>query len=452
MTYRNAAIAFVTGAVLVGAFLGLTYYGRRDKEPRQVASDTEDLDLELFRILGDVRHRERKLPGRWRLDRSDEGAEEMTDEEKENLRDLMALPYLQGSREAPSEVDVTIYQRGSAYEGLNLYTSGHRPEAIAADMQGEVLHRWQLDIADVWPEVPATVHSTFWRRVYWYPNGDILAIFEGIGLIKVDRDSRLIWAYKGGCHHEADVADNGDIYVLTRKAEIVPRINPNEYILVDAVTVLDADGRVAAEYPLLECFEGSEYRDLLVGMRKKGDIFHTNSIRVLDGMLADVSPHYKKGNVIVSVLKIDTVAIIDLEELRVVWAESGDDNGLWKRQHDPVSLPNGNLLIFDNQGNDGMSKVVEYDPFDGNVVWQFPDPGERRLYSGSCGASKRLPNGNILITESDAGRALEVTPDKQVVWEFYNPNRAGENGELIATLFEVIRVDPEYFPWLPAGD
>ncbi|MCP3986249.1 MAG: hypothetical protein GY723_17865, partial [bacterium] len=54
-----------------------------------------------------------------------------------------------------------------------------------------------------------------------------------------------------------------------------------------------------------------------------------------------------------------------------------------------------------------------------------------------------------LITESDGGRAFEVTADQRIVWEYYTPYRAGENGEYIATLAEVVRL-PLDFPvdWL----
>jgi hypothetical protein len=57
-----------------------------------------------------------------------------------------------------------------------------------------------------------------------------------------------------------------------------------------------------------------------------------------------------------------------------------------------------------------------------------------------CGAATRLPNGNTLATESDRGRAIEVTPDGDTVWEYLNPKRAGDRGELVATLFEMIRL------------
>ena len=54
----------------------------------------------------------------------------------------------------------------------------------------------------------------------------------------------------------------------------------------------------------------------------------------------------------------------------------------------------------------------------------------------------------MLITESDNGRAIEITRDKEVVWEFYNPHRAGPAEELIATLFELKRVDKNFMPRL----
>jgi hypothetical protein len=55
-----------------------------------------------------------------------------------------------------------------------------------------------------------------------------------------------------------------------------------------------------------------------------------------------------------------------------------------------------------------------------------------------------LPNGNTLITEPDPSRAFEVTPEKDIVWEYVNPHRAGENNELIATLFDVVRFERDF--------
>jgi len=58
-----------------------------------------------------------------------------------------------------------------------------------------------------------------------------------------------------------------------------------------------------------------------------------------------------------------------------------------------------------------------------------PTPPFRR--SRGNGSSE---DGNTLITESNGGRVLEVTPDHRIVWEFVNPNRVGENNELTAVV------------------
>jgi hypothetical protein len=57
----------------------------------------------------------------------------------------------------------------------------------------------------------------------------------------------------------------------------------------------------------------------------------------------------------------------------------------------------------------------------------------------------------MLITDTESGWAIEVTPTGEIVWDFYNPHRAGDDGELIASLFELIRLEekPEFLEEIP---
>ena len=108
------------------------------------------------------------------------------------------------------------------------------------------------------------------------------------------------------------------------------------------------------------------------------------------------------------------------------------------------------MLLFDNRGRGTASAVLELDPLTGETVWAYEGNPDNGFFTETCGSNQRLPNGNTLISESDSGRAFEVTADKQIVWEYYNPARAGEENELIATLFDVARL-AEDFPtgWVP---
>jgi arylsulfotransferase ASST len=359
--------------------------------------------------------------------------------------DVQALPYLQGYKTAEDRPVVVERDAGAAYRGLNLYVSGHAAEAVLMDMAGKTLHRWRYPLRRLWPELakdPEMAKLEYFRRAHLYPNGDLLAIYEGQGLVKLDARSRVRWAYRGGIHHDLFVTENGLIYVLDREGRIIPRINRRRGVLEDFVTVLSPKGRLLRRISILECFESSPYADLVQAMRKRqGDIFHTNTLEVLDGRFAGLHPAFRKGNLLISVFMLNTVAVLDPDRRTVVWAKAGG----WRHQHQPTFLDNGHLLVFDNTGaSRERSRVIEMEPVSGRIIWQYGGTPEVDLFSRTLGSSQRLPNGNTLITESENGRALEVTPDGRTVWEFYNPHRAGEKNELVASLFEMVRLPPDF--------
>ncbi len=388
--------------------------------------------------------------GRWREaePRANPLRGELTEEQLRDVERLRSIGYLTGSQPAPPVTGLTVHDASRAYRGLNLYTSGHFPGAVLMDMEGNVLHLWERSFLDVWPDRHADSdyeHARYWRCVHLFDNGDVLVVFEGLGLVKLDRDSRVIWTHAGAEHHDLQVADNGLIYVLTREVVIDPRINADDPILEDHVTILDSDGRELRSVSVLSGMGNSRYLHLMAGMSAKGDIFHTNAIEILDGRLADELPAFKVGSVLLSLRTLSLLVVLDLDAELVTWARKGS----WRKQHDPSVLANGNILIFDNNGNSDRSRVIEFNPVTERIGWTYKGELADDFYSQMCGAAARLPNGNTLATESDRGRAIEVTPNGDIVWEYLNPKRAGDKGELVATLFEMTRL-PADFPldWL----
>ena len=385
-------------------------------------------------------------PGRWRAASDWQERTDLTEEQRAEIERLRTLGYVGGVNPAPPETGVTVHDRDRAGRGLNFYTSGHFPGAILMDMDGSVLHTWQLTFDDVWPgrEYPDPPdQAQRWRRAYLFENGDVLAIFEGLGLIKVDRDSKLLWTYSGGAHHDLEVMDDGTIYVLTREAHIVPRINQHQPVLEDGVALLDANGQELHGFSILDAFRRSVYDRTPRGMKmaNRGDLTHANTLEVLDGTLADKIPAFRKGNILVCLKKLNSIVVIDVEKEEVVWVLSG----MWLAQHQPTVLESDNILIFDNGGSKGPSRVIEFDPATQEIAWSYVGDRDGRFYSKTGGTSERLANGNTLITESDNGRAFEVTPGNEIVWEYRNPERAGRIQELIATIFEMVRL-PADFP------
>jgi hypothetical protein len=400
------------------------------------AWDAFDPEDELGDGTGRFRKR-REAPG---------GASDLDAAEREQLA---AIGYLEGTKEAHAREGVTRFDRERSAGGTNLYVSAHAPEAILMDMEGRTLHRWFRPSKDVWPDARFQKRkgARYFRRVYPMDDGALLVIFEGLGIAKLDRDSNVLWATplpgEGGPvgHHDVEIQPNGDLLALTRLPRIIPWINPTEHVLDDFITLYGPDGEKKRELSVAEAFGRSRWRkDVLRSKRKKGDLFHSNSIHMLDGRVAHVNTAFDPGNVLISIRHLDMLAVVDPAKKEVVWASRGP----YKLQHDAEVLKNGHIFLFDNGPKKSeRSRALELDPRSLEIRWEYAGgPGEP-LWSRTCGTVQRLPGGNTLVVESDNGRAIEITPEGEIVWEWLSPHRPAASPQLVATLFDLIRIPPE---------
>jgi outer membrane protein assembly factor BamB len=419
----------------------------RAPEHADTSIDAEERD----RAMLDGAERDAVGPGNWRRARSrTSGADGgLTDEQRSEIRELEDLGYATGSHEAEA-AGVTIHVRDKVSLGWNLYTSGHGPEAILMDMDGKELHRWRCEFGQAFPELSDRARSTgsqWWCWMHLFENGDVLVLFSGEGIVKLNARSEILWAKRNRAHHDVAVTDGGDIWVLTRKASVIPRIHETKPILEDFVTLLGPGGETKKSISLLAAFEGSRFPDAWRSDLEHGDVFHSNTLVLLDGCGCDRVPALAAGNVLVSLAEPDLLAVIDPKSGKVVWVHEGE----FRTQHDSQIVGEGNLLLFDNDGLGNSSRALELDPATGSTVWEYRGEAGNPLLSKRMGAVQRLPNGNTLVTESESGRALEVTAAGEVVWEFHSPHHAGENGEFVATICRMRRLPPSFpVDWIPA--
>ena len=384
-------------------------------------------------------------PRRFHLARRGTGQRTLSLEEIDRLA---RIPYLRGYRPASGRSSVRVYDPALALDGLNLFVSGHGPQVTLMDMDGSIRKTWTTDARKAFPGiVPRGARregARFIRAAQILPDGGIIAMFDDIGLVRLDAASQIKWSWTGHVHHDLFLDNAGSVWTLTNAKRTVPDIHGNEEVFDNLVMKISPDGRLERKVSILESFRRSLYAAALAHLPNRADIFHANSLQVFDGSLATRSPLLRKGNVLLSLRSLDLLAILDPEESRIVWALTGQ----WHRQHCARVLPTGRMLLFDNLGSmRAASRVLEFDPFTQEILWRYgAAPGEE-LLSQSAGFVRRLPNGNTIVGESNFGRVLEVTPDHKVVWEFVNPNRAGKKNELIATIFDLRRV-PRDFPGL----
>lgn len=367
---------------------------------------------------------------------------------------LDALGYLDGVEAAPARNGVVRHDPARAFPGLNLYTAGHAPEVNLVDMQGEVLHRWSFDIAPLFAGRPKKLGLPgrwFIRRAHVYPNGDLLALFEQLALVRLDRDSNLLWAFTQTPHHAFEVDDAGDIHVLVTRSRLVPEIEPGRYLWDDQVVILDAaTGSEKDRFSILDGLlrgNQAELVDEIVANLESfssriGDVLHTNQLEIVDARLARRLPDQEPGSYLLSSRRTDALMTLNPRTGKVDWVLRGSFLG----QHHPTVLEDGRILMFDNKRDPKIgSRLIEILPESGEVLWEFGQTEDQTFFSACCGTVYRLPNGNTLTSETGAGRALEITPEGEVVWEFINPHRAGPDDQLIAQLFDTVRL-PANFP------
>jgi hypothetical protein len=359
---------------------------------------------------------------------------------------------------APPQIDeregITVDQPGQTYDGFTLVTTTHGARATLLDMRGQMIHQWELPFSRAWPRPPHVQdplrdEQIHWFRCHLFPNGDLLAIYQaendtpsGYGLVKLDKDSRLLWKYEGRVHHDLDVDEKGTIYTLAQELKRTPPAGleylPTPYV-ADSLVVLSPDGREVESVPIEEAIRDSAYSLLLstaiaeqaipkdqtrlassfeaLLQPAKGDLFHTNSVKVLTQALGRKFPLFQPGQVLISLRSLNALAALDVRKRSVVWAALGP----WRIQHDAEFLDNGHLLLFDNHGWGKGCRVIEYDPVTQATPWVYAEAGSSLFHAGFRGMKQRLPNGNTLIVDPDNRRLLEVTQGKELVWEYFCP-------------------------------
>lgn len=353
-------------------------------------------------------------------------------ERKDRIDQLRALPYLEGTatpQDAP--VNVVLFNKARTCPGYRLYTIQKLGRAELINEEGSVFHKWYYQPQERW------------ERAELLPNGDLLVIGmdlhpgkdgawgDGIAdssryAMKLDWSSRLIWKRNLSAHHDIELTPDGRLLLLTFKRRLEPGIHPTVVTRDDQLTLLDQDGTVLESMSMLDAIRNDREIFPLQEVKPSEqdgvpwvDLFHTNSVE----WMHYTNLFYKDGvygpnNILVCIRHQDRVAIFNWTEKKIVWAWGLNQ---LSGPHDAQMLKNGHILLFDNGLGRGWSRALEVHPMNGEIVWQYKGNPPQSFYTVSKGSAQRLPNGNTLLSESDRGRAIEVTEDGDVVWEFVCP-------------------------------
>ena len=346
---------------------------------------------------------------------SDSPAPEAAESIDEDLTALVALPYLSWSDEEsdPNLLGVTVWDEDRAWHGLNLYTNDIN-EAYLMDMAGRRLHTWTL------PE-----EFTHCEHFELLSGGSIAMVCVGQGLIKLDRQSAIVWALRKPVHHDLAVREDGTFLV-----PIIGRWRNyrGRRVGFDGLVHVSAAGEILSRWrtwnhreALQQLHGPTSLDEPFAGQPPKNsfDYYHLNTVEVLpETPLGQQDDRFRAGNILVCLRNVHLIVVLDQETLAPIWWWGPGDLSF---PHMPTMLASGRLLIYDNGVSDKSSRVLELDPVSREVVWAYEGEPPGSFFSMRRGSNQRLPNGNTLICESEKGRVFEVDANDELVWEFWNP-------------------------------
>lgn len=313
-------------------------------------------------------------------------------------------------------------------QGYTLFSPAWGDQEYLIDMRGLVVHTWRVSHSNV-AEI--------------LPNGNLFTHKCGYWLEEITVDSECVWRWEGTPelaapnHHDFWVGDNMVVTLSAvnepvRQGMFVPGTEPED-IRTDLILIIDRHTKKVlwqfsfgehlealcelAGYPMPIPYKryampGGEL--VPYGPR---DWAHANTIEVLPATpLGEKDKRFQEGNLLFSLRHMDIIGIVDPFLDKIVWCYGP---GILDGQHQPTMLPDGNILVFDNGTYRGHSIVREIEPLSGEIVWEYENGSD--FFSPFRSGNQRLPNGNTLICECDAGHLFEVTPDKEIVWDFWSP-------------------------------
>lgn len=341
---------------------------------------------------------------------------------------------------------VVKHSAAAPQHGLNLYKSDPQHAAHLMDMQGVIRHTWTQ------PDPAARP----WHHIELTEKGELLGIVKTECVEKLDWDSHVLWRAKVSAHHDLAIDGQGQILVLTETVHEIQRGAETFPIVDDGIATLSSAGEVLREVQLSSFFADRIRPEQVAEIRRFAaekpdrvgrkaellDVFHANTVEAIERELPGIAA---PGDVLVCIRNLDLVAVLDLARNMVVWSWG---EGVLDRPHQSSWLANGHLLVFDNGLRRGWSRVVELDPAAKEIVWEYHGDPPESFFSDNRGGCEELPGGDLLVVESEKGRALELTRAGEIVWEFLNPDVDLEKRQR-AAIYRMVRISPSVAAKLP---
>jgi hypothetical protein len=239
-------------------------------------------------------------------------------------------------------------------------------------------------------------------------------------LIKIDKDSKIVWAVKEVFSHSLEFDADGNIWaeVIVKPSNTgVPGLSDYEDNYIEKIS---PDGKTLFKKSVTELLVENEYRGLVYGTEVyEGDVLHLNDIQPA----LTSSGYWQTGDLLISLRHKSAVFLYRPSTNKVTWLKIGP----WLHQHDADFVDSTTIGIF---GNDiirnrpnnifieGHSEEYTYDFKTNKTETPYTEflkkAGVRASFEGR---SDILSNGDLFVEETNNNRLLRGNKT-DVIWQY----------------------------------
>lgn len=314
------------------------------------------------------------------------------------------------------QAGLIIPYKGTEEPGYSLFSGNLENYSFARliNKDGNTIHEWR------------TTNPEFrgWRTVELRPQGTLRVLIDesynrwNSKVFELDRQNRIRWSVPvKNAHHSFTSLKNGGFIVLSYyKSGPNSRLSVAQSLKNDILVEYDRSGQQRWVWRLRDHVDQLIEHGASLPSQKR-NWAHVNSVNVIPtNSLKDA--RFREGNLVVGFRDLNLIGIIDPTINKIVWSWTGTN----EHYHEALMTEQGTLLVFENGKNRHTSRVIEIDPVEKKIVWQYPKKPNKSFWSLRNGFAQRLRNGNTLIAQSQFGKVFEIDRHGKIIWQFNHPN------------------------------
>lgn len=300
----------------------------------------------------------------------------------------------------------------------------------------EIVARWEYDVDPIWKasafksrtwDLKRQFRTSRFAGIHALLTRDGKIVVNGMNtpLLAFGPCGKLLWEQDAAAfHHSIETDEQKNIWV---PAHVEPKTLPigGPGFLQDTVTKLSPDGKIVFSKAVVDILAENGLGYLVYGHGfAQDDPVHLNDIEPVrtDGAI------WRKGDVFLSLRNRSLVLLYRPATGKILWSRAGDD--AWIHQHDVAILDDHTITVFDNRSplrqeqrleTDGVNRLVRVDVRTGAATPVYPEAFRKLdLRTGQQGRGLLLPDGKVVVEETDFGRVLQFDRNGDEDWSFVN--------------------------------